>query len=223
MLLMAEAARIKGLAHSGDGDPFGILGMHRIPEGGLVVRAFRPKAESLELIDARTGAGAGLLARVHPEGVFSLELPQGEPFPYRFRENDGLSVAELEDPYRFGKVLSDADTWLIRQGEHPRLWEVLGAHLRELEGVRGTAFAVWAPNARRVSVVGDFNDWDGRVHAMRLRRECGVWEIFIPVELAGNHYKYEIVGPDRNLLPLRADPVGFAHELRPATASIVVP
>jgi 1,4-alpha-glucan branching enzyme len=222
-LVTAETARINGHAHSGDGDPFGFLGMHRTPEGGLVVQAIRPNADSLELIDSRTGEVAGVFQRTHPEAVFRLELPKREPFAYRLRENNGVAALEFEDPYRFGKVLSDLDTRLIRQGNHLRLWEVLGAHLRELEGVRGTTFAVWAPNARRVSVVGDFNDWDGRVHAMRFRGECGVWEIFIPVELAGNYYKYELVGPDDNLLPLRADPVGFAHELRPATASIVVP
>jgi 1,4-alpha-glucan branching enzyme len=223
MLVRAERARVKRLAQSGDGDPFGFLGMHRTPDGGLIVRAFRPRAESLELIDARTGAGAGFFRWVHPDGVFLLELPPGEPFPYRLREHNGDAAFEFEDPYRFGKVLSELDTRLIRQGNHLRLWDVLGAHLRELEGVCGTTFAVWAPNARRVSVVGDFNDWDGRVHGMRLRAECGVWELFIPIELTGNHYKYELVGPDDNLLPLRADPVGFAHELRPATASIVVP
>jgi 1,4-alpha-glucan branching enzyme len=196
---------------------------HRSPDGSVVVRAFRPKAESLELIDARTGAGAGFFRRVHPDGVFLLELPPGEPFPYRLREHNELADFEFEDPYRFGKVLSDLDTRLIWQGNHLRLWEALGAHLRELEGVRGTSFAVWAPNARRASVVGDFNDWNGRVHAMRLRAECGVWEIFIPTELTGNHYKYELVGPDGSLLPLKTDPIGFAHELRPATASIVMP
>ena len=223
MPVTAERTRVKRLAEGGDGDPFGFLGMHRKPEGGLVVRAFRPKAESLELIDARTAAGAGLFRWVHPDGVFLLELPLGEPFAYRLREYDGVATFEFEDPYRFGNVLSELDARLIRQGTHLRLWDVLGAHLRELEGVWGTTFAVWAPNARRVSVVGDFNDWDGRVHGMRLRAECGVWEIFIPTELTGNHYKYELVGPDGNLLPLRADPMGFAHELRPATASIILP
>jgi 1,4-alpha-glucan branching enzyme len=223
MSVTAERARVKRLAQGGEDDPFDFLGMHRTPEGGLVVRAFRPKAESLELIDARTGASVGLFRWVHPDGVFLLELPPGEPFPYRLREHHGVAAVEFEDPYRFGKVLDDRDTQLIHEGNHLRLWEVLGAHLRELEGAQGTTFAVWAPNARRVSVVGDFNDWDGRVHGMRFRAECGVWEIFIPIELAGRYYKYELVGPDGNLLPLRADPVGFAHELRPATASIVEP
>jgi 1,4-alpha-glucan branching enzyme len=223
MLVTADTARIEALVKSGDGDPFGFLGMHRAPGGGVVVRAFRPRAAALELIDARTGAAAGNFQRVHPAGVFLLELPPGEPFPYRLREHNWIASFEFQDPYCFGKVLSDVDAQLIREGNHLRLWEVLGAHLCECDGVRGTTFAVWAPNARRVSVVGDFNDWDGRVHGMRFRSECGVWEIFIPTELGGTLYKYELVGPDDNLLPLRSDPVGFAHELRPATASIVMP
>jgi 1,4-alpha-glucan branching enzyme len=222
MAITSERDRVKRLAEGGEGDPFGFLGMHRTREGRLVARAFRPKAETLELIDARTGAGAGVFRWVHPDGVFVLELLSSEPFPYRLREHNEFADFEFEDPYRFGKVLSNLDVRLIRQGKHLRLWEVLGAHLRELEGVRGTTFVVWAPNARRVSVVGDFNDWDGRVHAMRFRAECGVWELFVPADLTGACYKYELVGPDGNLLPLRADPVGFAHELRPATGSVVV-
>ncbi|MGP6189202.1 MAG: 1,4-alpha-glucan branching protein GlgB [Vulcanimicrobiaceae bacterium] len=218
-----EAARIENLVHGGEGDPFGFLGMHRTADGGLVVRAVRPNADTLELIDALTGEVACTMPRVHPEGVFRVALPKREPFPYRLREKAGETVFEFEDPYRFGKILGDVDIWLIGQGTHKHLWEVLGAHVRELEGVRGTTFAVWAPNARRVSVVGDFNIWDGRVHSMRFRGECGVWEIFIPQELADNHYKYEIVGPSGNVLPLRADPLGYSHELRPGTASIVVP
>jgi 1,4-alpha-glucan branching enzyme len=223
MLATADTARIEALVKSGDGDPFGFLGMHRASGSGLVVRAFRPHAVSLELIDARNDAVAGLFQRVHPAGFFLLELPPAEPFPYRLREHNEVADFEFEDPYRFGTVLGELDAQLIREGNHLRLWEALGAHVRELEGVRGTTFAVWAPNARRVSVVGDFNAWDGRVHAMRLRAECGVWELFIPIDLTGKYYKYELVGPDGNLLPLRADPVGFAHELRPATASIVTP
>jgi 1,4-alpha-glucan branching enzyme len=162
-----EFVRIERLAHGDEGDPFGFLGMHGTPEGRLVVRAIRPNADSLELIDTRTGEAASVFRRVHPEGVFRLELPEREPFPYRLREKAGDSAFEFEDPYRFGKVLGDLDTWLIGQGNHLRLWEVLGAHLRDMEGVRGTTFAVWAPNARRVSVVGDFNLWDGRVHPLR--------------------------------------------------------
>jgi 1,4-alpha-glucan branching enzyme len=176
--------------------------MHRTSGVGLIVRAFRPQAAvSIELIDARTDCRAGVFRHVHPAGVFVLELPTREAVPYRLREHNSVASFEFEDPYRFGKVLSEVDAQLIREGNHLRLWEALGAHLRELDGVRGTSFAVWAPNARWVSVVGDFIDWDGRIHGMRFRGECGVWEIFIPIEVGGELYKYELVGPDDNLLP----------------------
>jgi len=118
-------------------------------------------------------------------------------------------------------ILGDLDLHLIGEGSHLHLYDVLGAHVRTIDGVRGTTFAVWAPNARRVSVVGDFNGWDGRVHPMYLRREVGVWEIFIPGVAAGARYKYELENGDGHLLPLRSDPIAFASELRPKTASIV--
>src|SRR5262249_46825556 len=123
-------------------------------------------------------------------------------------------------PYRFPPVLSDLDLYLLAEGTHLKLYDKLGAHPRVHDGVAGVAFAVFAPNARRVSVVGDFNFWDGRRHAMRQRGQ-GFWEIFVPGGRGGEKYKYEILGP-HGLLPLKAAPVAFAAELRPATASIVV-
>src|SRR5271165_6313921 len=195
--------------------------MHRAGRD-LVVRAFRPRAERLELLDARSGDVVASLARLHPDGVFAILLPERDPFAYRLREHSDGGAREFEDPYRFGPLLGDVDAWLIAEGRHLKLYDVLGAHVRTLEGVRGASFSVWAPNARRVSVVGDFNGWDGRVHPMRFR-QCGVWEIFIPGELAGARYKYEIAGAGGTLLPLRSDPLAFASELRPANASIVVP
>ena len=120
-------------------------------------------------------------------------------------------------------VLSDLDARLVRQGDHLRLWDALRAHLRELEGVWGTTFAVWAPNAQRVSVVGDFNDWDGRVHGMRLRAECGVWEIFVPLELTGTTISTSWWDLTATYYPCGQTRSGFAHELRPATASVVMP
>ncbi|MGA8574530.1 MAG: 1,4-alpha-glucan branching protein GlgB [Candidatus Cybelea sp.] len=118
-------------------------------------------------------------------------------------------------------ILGDLDVYLIAEGTHLRLWEVLGSHTRTVDGIAGVAFAVWAPNALRVSVVGDFNGWDGRRHPMRKRVECGVWEIFVPGAVVGSRYKYEIVGANRNLLPLKADPLARYGEIRPANASIV--
>ncbi|HEV8021124.1 MAG TPA: hypothetical protein VGP41_07695, partial [Candidatus Lustribacter sp.] len=118
-------------------------------------------------------------------------------------------------------VLGDLDAYLLGEGTHLRLYDVMGAHVRTIDGVTGTAFAVWAPNARRVSVVGDFNDWDGRTHRLWLRRECGVWELFVPGVGAGARYKFELEDNAGHLLPLRVDPIAFFSETRPQNASIV--
>jgi 1,4-alpha-glucan branching enzyme len=147
-------------------------------------------------------------------------LPNGST-RYHVRARYGAQVVEIEDPYRFPPVLSDLDLYLLGEGTHTRLYDRLGAHPLVLDGVAGVAFVVLAPNARRVSVVGDFNSWDGRRHAMRVRGN-GFWEIFVPAARTGDKYKYEIVGPDGTMLPLKSDPVAFALELRPQTASIVV-
>ena len=220
--MTSEERRIEALVRGAESDPFSFLGMHR--EGdGLTVRAFRPRAERLQLLDARSGSIVADFRRAHADGFFSAAVASTEPFAYRLRESASGRAREFEDPYRFGPVLGEIDVWLIAEGRHESLYEVLGAHLRTLDGVRGVSFAVWAPNARRVSVVGDFNGWDGRVHAMRFRNECGVWELFVPGELAGARYKYELAGPGGSLLPLRSDPLAFSSELRPANASIVVP
>ena len=140
---------------------------------------------------------------------------------YRLRVRFREAVVELDDPYRFPPVLSDFDLYLLGEGSHLQLYDKLGAHPIEHDGVSGVAFAVLAPNAKRVSVVGDFNSWDGRRHAMRVRGN-GFWEIFLPGVRPGDKYKFEIIGPQGELLPLKSDPVAFAAELRPQTASIVV-
>ena len=129
----------------------------------------------------------------------------------------------LDDPYRFGPVLGEMDAWLLGEGSHLRPFEILGATPRLHDGVAGCSFAVWAPNAMRVSVVGDFNFWDGRRHPMRLRRECGVWEIFLPGVDAGARYKFELLSREGQLLPQKVDPYARQAELRPATASVVAP
>jgi len=216
----SETRRVAAIAAGADGDPFSFLGMHATANG-TIVRAFRPGADRLYVVSARTDDIALELERVHPAGMFARELARTEPFPYKLRETAGGADVEFEDPYRFGPLLGPTDAWLIAEGNHLKLWEVLGAHPRELDGVRGVSFAVWAPNARRVSVVGDFNGWDGRVNPMRFRSECGVWEIFVPGELTGQSYRYELIGPSGGRLPLRSDPLAFACELRPANASIV--
>ncbi len=189
--------------------------------GKLWVRTVQPGASGVEVIDAASGRALTSLAQVHADGVFEGRIPRRrERFAYRLRINRDAASVEIEDPYRFSPVLGELDVWLLAEGKHTRTYEKLGAHATTLEGVDGFAFAVWAPNASRVAIVGDFNHWDGRRHPMRLRRECGVWELFLPDIREGARYKYEIRDAAGALLPLKADPVAFAAELRPATASI---
>ncbi|HKU81630.1 MAG TPA: 1,4-alpha-glucan branching protein GlgB [Candidatus Tumulicola sp.] len=201
-------------------DPFAYLGMHP-EEGGVVVRASLPQA-ARAFVRARDSRRLRELTRIDADGLFELHIPRRRAtFDYVLAVDEPGGRREIEDAYRFGPLLGDVDAYLIAEGTHRRLWDVLGAHPRRIEGVDGTAFAVWAPNARRVSVVGDFNEWDGRRHPMRKRVECGVWEIFVPDARAGARYKYEIEGAHGGPPSLKADPFARASELRPATASIV--
>ncbi|TCM87619.1 1,4-alpha-glucan branching protein GlgB [Rhodovulum steppense] len=205
-----DARRLQAGTHD---DPFAVLGRH-----GDCVAAFHPGIASLEIC---IGQAVHPLAR-HPEApdLFVGVVPENGP--YRFRATDGAGQSwEFDDPYRFGPVLGEIDEFLLGEGTHRRLWHVLGAHVRTREGAEGTHFAVWAPNARRVSVVGPFNGWDGRRHPMRRRGATGVWEIFLPGIAEGEVYKYEILGAEGQVLPLKADPVGFGSEHPPATASVV--
>ncbi|MFA7440946.1 MAG: 1,4-alpha-glucan branching protein GlgB [Sphingomonadaceae bacterium] len=214
----AEAAEIVAGLHA---DPFAILGVHETPVG-FVARCFIPGAEKIE---AWTLAGdpVGNLQRIHPDGLFAgaIDLPNRQPLRYRVEGHD--AQWQVTDAYSFGPVLGPLDDYYAAEGSHLRLFDKLGAHPLHHEGVDGVHFAVWAPNAKRVSVVGDFNDWDGRRHVMRHRRDTGIHEIFLPDAHAGQRYKYEIIGADGNLLPLKADPFAFRAELRPGTASIIEP
>jgi 1,4-alpha-glucan branching enzyme len=204
------------------GDPFGLLGPHVDADaGGTLVRAMLPQASRVEVVDPDGVTLLADLPRVDEAGLFrGLVEGRTEAFAYRLRLTIGNSVTLIDDPYRFGPVLGDIDIHLIAEGRHLELYCKFGAHVRQMDGVDGIAFAVWAPNARRVSVVGDFNDWDGRRHPMRFRHGVGVWELFIPGVAPGSRYKYELLGPE-GLLPLKADPFAFASERPPATASVV--
>jgi 1,4-alpha-glucan branching enzyme len=218
---MLQDAAIDLIRAGRHGDPFSVLGPHAGDDGGLWVRAFLPGAARVELLARADDAVHGELAPRHADGFFEGPLTLARD-AYRLRAHwsDGGSSV-FEDPYRFPPVLGETDTWLLSEGTHLRPYEVMGAIVRECAGVAGTSFAVWAPNAARVSVVGDFNHWDGRRHPMRLRRECGVWEIFLPGVAPGAAYKYELVAADGRLLPQKADPYALQGELRPATASRV--
>lgn len=201
------------------GDPFGFLGLQE-EDGDLVLRTFQPGASAVRVIDCLDESVVAELPRLRSEGLFAGPLGRQQRFAYRLSVlyEDGRHRV-LEDAFRFPPVLGELDLHLFGEGTHLHLYQRLGAHLATLEGVAGVAFVVWAPNARRVSVVGDFNGWDGRVHPMRCRH--GVWEIFIPDIGPGALYKYEILGRDGVLLPTKADPYGFAAELPPRTASVV--
>jgi 1,4-alpha-glucan branching enzyme len=208
---------IAALVEGRHGDPFAVLGLQE--EGdGFVVRALVPGADTVDVVTPE-GTLLAHLERCHPAGLFAGALTRRAR--YRLRAARGGDTWLVDDAYAYGPVLGPMDDWLIGEGTHANLYDRLGAHPLEHEGAAGVHFAVWAPNAVRVSVVGDFNGWDGRRHVMRLRHGTGVWEIFVPGLGVGTLYKYEIVGAGGELLPLKADPVGFGAELRPSTASVV--
>lgn len=220
----AQHARpeVDAIVRADHGDPFAVLGLHEDPGGRLVLRCMLPRAKTVRAVDPSDGSTLAELERIHPEGFFEGIVPgRRERFAYRFRVDLPEGEVEIEDPYRFGPWLGQLDVHLLAEGNHLRNYDKLGARPTVHEGVAGVVFCVWAPSARKVSVVGDFNDWDGRVHPMRLRHECGVWEIFLPGLTAGIRYKYEIRGPDGELVPLKADPYAFAAEQPPRTASVV--
>ena len=211
---MADAAlhpdAMAALVEGRHGDPFSLLGPH-----GDVVRAFLPGASAAWLLG---GDQAQAMSRVHPAGLFEGRHPGGA---YRLRIDWHGVQQETEDPYAFAPLLGDLDLHLLREGRHQRIGHCLGSQPMVVEGVAGVRFAVWAPNARRVSVVGDFNGWDGRRHPMRLRHDAGVWELFIPRLRPGTIYKYELLDPNGSLLPQKADPMAWQAEAPPATGSIV--
>ncbi|MDP2298190.1 MAG: 1,4-alpha-glucan branching protein GlgB [Pseudolabrys sp.] len=213
---MSELPRVaRDIIAGRNADPFHYLGPHT-ENDKTVVRVFLPDATHVLAVGE---TGERELERIDPAGLFAGQIDR--PQRYRLRARFGQSDVELEDPYRFAPILSDYDLYLLGEGNHLRLYDTLGAHPRQMDGVDGVGFVLWAPNARRVSVVGDFNFWDGRRHVMRVRGN-GYWEIFVPDAHAGHKYKYEIIGHDGQLLPLKSDPVGFGAELRPATASTVI-
>lgn len=208
----------KAIVEGRHGDPFSVLGLHK-RDGVWVLTAFVPGAERLSVLTGKAGKPVEAAAIPGCDGLFCASLPK--KVEYRLRAEGHGAVWEFDDPFHFGPVLGEMDEYLLGEGTHKRLWQVLGAHLITHEGVDGTHFAVWAPNAERVSVVGDFNVWDGRRHPMRRRGPTGVWETFIPGLGEGATYKYEIRGHNGYVGPLKADPVGFGSEHPPANASVV--
>jgi 1,4-alpha-glucan branching enzyme len=219
---------IDRIVHADHWDPFGVLGPHEAKVDGKAVRtirAFLPEAHRAWVVDLAGGEPGTRVAmeRTHPDGFFERVFPdRGRAFPYRLvvEDHDGHAW-EFVDPYQFGPVLTDFDLHLLGEGTHFRNYEKLGAHVREHQGFRGVHFAVWAPNALRMSVIGNFNHWDGRRHPLRSCGPTGMWEIFIPDLVQGEVYKFEIKSRHHGYLVEKADPYGFHAELRPKTASIV--
>ncbi|MGH9139238.1 MAG: 1,4-alpha-glucan branching protein GlgB [Acidimicrobiales bacterium] len=198
--------------------PHAVLGRHR-----GVVRIWQPGAVAVEILDEAGGEPAEKPVEatcIHPSGLFEAKLAGKGPYRYVATRPDGSTTGPVDDPYRFWPTVGDVDLHLIGEGSHRRLWEVLGARPMVHDGVKGTAFSVWAPAARGVRVVGDWNGWDGRAHPMRSMGVSGVWELFLPAVGAGARYKFEILGADGHVRH-KADPVARWSEEPPATASVV--
>jgi 1,4-alpha-glucan branching enzyme len=221
--------RANSLLAGTNADPFGILGPHPV-SAGWAIRFFIPWAAEASIVFKNPAISPAKIAdavKLRPEGLFEAVWPSNQPsapepgsYKIQGRTHAG-EFFEIFDPYAFPFFLTDFDLHLIGEGRHFDTYEKLGAHLQTVAGVAGTHFAVWAPAARRVSIVGDLNHWDGRVHPMRPRGSSGLWELFLPEVGEGAIYKYEILGPNGNLLPLKADPYAFQGELRPNTGSVV--
>ena len=220
--VMLADADISALAAARHVNPFAVLGLHPDAAGHWWLRAMLPGAVQVVAVAADTGQVLARLNSRHSAGFFEAKLAITERLDYRLQVLfDAGEPLELADAYAFDSDIAQQDLLAFRDGQMLRPYLLLGAHLRHIQAVAGVRFAVWAPNARRVSVIGEFNAWDGRRHPMRLRHEAGVWEIFIPHVALGDLYKFEILGAHGELLPQKADPYARAAELRPGTASRV--
>jgi len=212
---------IHRLLHAEHDDPFGVLGLHRIGQV-WVVRSLRPDAKELAIVDRHDFNRCFPATRIDEEGLFEAQL-EGvtEAFDYLLKVTTWSGeIFQMSDPYSYGPILGELDMHLYKVGNHYEIYEKLGAHLREINGHAGVSFAVWAPNAQRVSVVGDFNGWDGRTHPMRKRTEAGIWEIFVPGVGESAHYKYEVRNCSGEVV-LKSDPFSFFGQHGIQTASLV--
>ena len=224
MLSDAEVSALVGAHHP---DPASVLGMHADTAGALWLRVLLPGADEVVVHDAGTGRLVAAIGMRHADGLFEGPIPRRRKrFDYRLHVRWASGETGVyTDAFSIAPLIGEQDLYFLAEGTHLRPYEVLGAHAVTIgepaQAVAGVRFAVWAPNARRVSVVGDFNCWDGRRHPMRPRRSTGIWELFVPHAAVRDLYKFEVVAGDGTLLPLKADPYARAAQMRPDTASIV--
>ncbi|HVF14959.1 MAG TPA: alpha-amylase family glycosyl hydrolase, partial [Acidimicrobiales bacterium] len=208
------AGEITSVVEGRHTNPHQVLGLH-----GDVIRAWRPDAKGVEIVLADGSRTS--MEECHPAGLFEATVPGiGETATYQLDVSYDSGTFLVEDPYRFWPTLGDLDLYLFGEGRHETLWRVMGAHVREHQGVHGVSFAVWAPSAQAVRVVGDFNGWNGQAHPMRMLGASGVWELFIPGVVSGHRYKFELVAADGALI-LKTDPFAFATEVPPSTAAVI--
>ena len=220
-LEQVERDTVESLFLATHSDLFAYLGRHRLAEGDEVVRTLIPNAWGVDIVNRESGEVITSSEKVDERGFFVAVLPEGAPdYALNVRYTEDAEPVREEDPYRFGSALKDMDSWLLAEGKHLRPYETLGAHFAEVDGVKGVSFAVWAPNAQRVSVIGEFNNWDGRRHVMRFHRDNGIWDIFIPAVKLNALYKFEIRDANGDVRQ-KTDPYAFGAELRPNTASVV--
>ncbi|MGV8918140.1 MAG: 1,4-alpha-glucan branching protein GlgB [Pseudomonas sp.] len=216
--LLPGAEDMDALIRAEHHDPFSMLGPHDDGAGGEFIRAYLPDALSVKVLSREGEHELGNLEMSDVPGFFAGHFAKAQPYLLKVNWAGGEQITE--DPYSFGQLLGEMDLYLFAEGNHRDLSSALGAQVVNVDGIDGVRFAVWAPNARRVSVVGSFNNWDGRRHPMRARYPSGVWEVFVPRLQPGEAYKYEILGKD-GILPLKADPVALATQMPPETASVV--
>ncbi len=225
MATTVSFAQVNRILDSEHHDPFQVLGVHEVQVGAkkaIAIRAFLPEAKEAFVLEVKNLNNKYPMDKVHPKGFFEVVFTGRKTvFPYKLKTMNSQGHEQIFfDPYSFLPMLSDYDLYLFNEGNHHRIYEKLGAHVREVNGIRGVHFSVWAPNALRVSVVGDFNNWDGRRHQMRNLGTSGVWELFIPELSEGELYKFEIKTEDKQI-QLKADPFKFSSELRPKTAGVI--
>ena len=221
---LLTAVELQALVDAKHADVFSILGAHAHPsKPGTVIRSFFPGASKIEVISSHGNDVVDSLALIHECGLFEGHLPElTKTDDYRLRIQLGKVAFELEDPYRFPSLLKDDELYLFCEGTSERAYQWMGAHNKTVDDIAGMLFVVWAPDALRVSVVGEFNSWDGRRHLMRKHPGAGIWEIFIPGVTEHQTYKYEILAKDGHLLPLKTDPYAFASQHPPETASVTL-